>query len=175
MAGLFKRWRWGLFGAGVALGLVIWLTGAKVDPGHAFLFGLGAMSYAFLLISTDVAAWLATPVLKFIDSIYLPGAHSKKAPLAYELPIYYERHFRSEEALAAYLAIIRNYPRQINAYAGAIRVCRNQLHDSSKASHWLREAERLFGQDEIHRAVARTAEEWHAERMKSALAPAPSH
>jgi hypothetical protein len=174
MEAIFKRWRWGLFAAGLVLGLFLWFHGVKDDPGHAFLHGLIAMMLAFVLVSTDIAELLASPILKFIDSVYLPGGNGAKPPLSYELPIYYERYFRSEEALAAYQAIMKHYPKQINAYAGAIRVCEQQLDDPTLARHYRRVAERLFGREAVLKAVAKSADQWHAERMKSALAPAPS-
>ncbi len=175
MRAIFKRWRWGLFVAGVVFGLMTWKEGADGEfTVRYFLQGLVAMLISFLVVATDVARWFASPLLRFIDSVYLPGGEADKAPLKYELPLYYERHFRSEEALEAYETLIKSYPDQINAYAGAIRVCENQLNDQERARRWRRNAERLFGYEKVAQAVAKTADEWHAERMKSALAPAPS-
>ncbi len=174
MAFLFKRWRWGLCAAGIALGAVIWFHGVKDDPGHAFFHGLFAMTISFFLVSASVAEWLASPLLRFIDSIYLPGSHGGKPPLSYELPIYYERYFRGDEALEAYLAIIKHYPRQINAYAGAIRVCEQQLDDPAQARQWRRVAERSFGREAVQKAVAKTANEWYAEKIKSNFPPCPT-
>lgn len=175
MGVIFKRWRWGLFAAGAIFGLMTWVNGAKSDFSPLFfLEGLAAMLAAFLLVATDIARWLASPFLRYIDSIYMPAAKNEKAPLTYDLPLYYERHLRSEEALEAYEAIIKAYPDQINAYAGAIRVCEQQLQDHARARRWRRNAERLFGYETVAQAVAKTAEDWHAERIKSALAPAPS-
>ncbi|MFT4638732.1 MAG: hypothetical protein ACI8T1_002055 [Verrucomicrobiales bacterium] len=94
--------------------------------------------------------------------------------MSYDLPIYYERHFRSDEALEAYEAILESDPNQIHAYAGAIRVCENQLQDRSTARHWRTLAERRFGRAEIADAVSKRAAEWHAERLVAAVAPAPS-
>ncbi len=174
MGAIFKRWRWGLFVGGVAFGLTTWFIG-EGHPGLVFLNGLAVMAVAFLLVSTDFAALLASPILKFIDSVYLPGGHLDKALLNYDLPLYYERHFRGEEALAAYIQLIRAYPDQINAYAGAVRVCQNQLDDTHQAKKWWAEAERRFGREAVSEAVKKTASEWHAERMRARLAPAPSH
>lgn len=174
MQWMFARWRWGLFVGGVAFGVYLWFAGVKDDPGRAFLNGLIIMVVSFTLVSTDIAKLVASPFTNFIDSVYMPGGNADRAPLKYELPLYYERHFRSEEALAAYDAIIRSYANQIHAYAGAIRVCEVQLQDKKRASHWRVPAERQFGSVKVAEAVAKTAEEWHAERMKSALAPAPA-
>ena len=132
------------------------------------------MTAAFVLVSTDIARLLASPFLNFIDSIYLSGGGTGKARLSYDLPIYYERHFRGEEAIDAYEALIAADPNQINAYAGAIRVCENLLEDRARARRWRTIAERRFGRPEVAGAVAKTAAEWHAERMVAAVAPAPS-
>ena len=174
MSGLFTRWRWGLFVGGIAFGLYLWFAGVKEDPAQAFLNGLIIMTISFALVATNFAQLLASPLTNFIDSIYLPGGKPGKASLKYELPIYYERHFRSEEAAAAYEAIIKADPTQIHAYGGVIRVCENQLRDRERANRWRTQAERRFGGEKVAASVAKTAEEWHAERLKSALAPAPS-
>ena len=172
---LFARWRWGLAVGGVAFGAYLWYAGMQsTDPGQAFLNGLIVMTVAFVFVSTDLAHLVASPFLKFIDSIYLPGDHAREAPLNYQLPIYYERHFRGEDAAAAYEAIIRRDPNQINAYAGAVRVYEQQLGDRQRSRYWRTQAERMFGPDKVAAAVSKSADEWHAERMKSALAPEPS-
>ena len=174
MEWMFKRWRWGLFIGGLAFGGYLWFAGADQNLGQAFLRGLVVMSVSFLFVSGDLAYLLASPLLKFIDSIYLPGGHADKMPLKYDLPIYYERHFRAEEAADAYEAIVKAYPRQIHAYAGVIRVSGRQLGDPQRARRWRHEAERLFGRAKVAAAVAKTAEEWHAERLQSAIAAVPS-
>ena len=174
MGGFFTRWRWGLFVGGTAFGLYFWFAGVKNDPAQAFLNGLIIMTISFTLVATNVAELIASPLTNFIDSIYLPGGNWGKAPLKYELPIYYERHFRGEDAAVAYEAIIKSHPNQIHAYGGVIRVCKTQLCDRARAKHWKAQAERRFGREKVAASVAKTAEEWHAELFKSALAPAPS-
>lgn len=159
-----------MFAGGLVFGAYLWFAGVSVSPAHAFLWGLVVMVAAFAFISFDVATWLASPLLRFIDSLYLPGGKETKVPLKYDLPLYYERHFRGEEALAAYEALIKAYPDQINAYAGAIRVSESQLQNAERGRHWRRVAERNFGPEKIAQAVAKSAEQWHAERMEKASA-----
>ncbi len=174
MGEIFSRWRWGLFVGGMAFGLYLWFTGAKEAPIQVFLNGLVVMSISFFLVATNVAEFVALPFTRFIDSLYLPGGKPDKSPLKYELPIYYERHFRSEEAADAYEAIIKSDPTQIHAYGGVIRVSESQLQDRNRANRWRAQAERRFGYEKVAASVARTAQEWHVERMTSALAPVPS-
>ncbi len=174
MAKFFSISRWAIVAALLGLGIHNWVaapkTGDAVLP--VFLVGLALFSAVSIIMSWNIAQWLARPFLRFIDSIYLPGGHSNKPPLSYDLPLYYERHFQGEEAAAAYEEIIHHYPEERRAYAGLVRVLESMVDGRDKdAKSWRTQGERLFGREELQADIAKTASQLYAEKLANAVAP----
>ncbi len=78
--------------------------------------------------------------------------------------MYYERHYRAEEALEVYQKMVRHYPKTLAAHAGRIRVLETMLDDYQEAQVWRVKAERLFDVHALNAAVDKTAQQLHDER-----------
>ncbi len=62
------------------------------------LFGMAALIAAVVVIAPAVIPWAATPLLRLLDSVYLPR-NWDPPPLDYKLARFYRRRERLDEAV----------------------------------------------------------------------------
>lgn len=90
----------------------------------------------------------ASPFTAFIDSVFLPGEKGGKPALNLELPAFYERQNRFEEALTEYQKMIRFHPEQPIGWLGAIRLLLGTFEDQRQARRLYEKARRRFRSDQ---------------------------
>lgn len=146
----------------VATGVGFWLTSSfGVIP---FLVGLVLIIAGIMPFALDLARFLATPYLNFINSVYLPGGHGKRPPLNLDLPLYYERFGREEEAVEAYETMARHYPRELRPYARLLRIHRDVFGEEEAAALWLKRGRRYFDEEELLEEAAKSPQQLFMER-----------
>lgn len=104
---------------------------------------------------------LAAPFHAMVDSIYAPRHPTDKPPMDLELPAFYEREKRFQEALDEYRKIIRYHPEKTPGWLGALRLLLAEFDDPDGAEALYRKANRRFRGDS--EALALIEETWARE------------
>lgn len=103
-------------------------------------------------LAPALVGWIARPFTAFIDSVFHPRQRADKPPVNLELPAYYERQSRFEDALEEYRKIVRFHPEEPAGWQGVIRLLREPFHAPKEAEKIRRKAVRRFrSQPEIQR------------------------
>lgn len=108
--------------------------------------GTGLVSFAFLvagavLLAPSLVPWVASPLLRFAESIYL-GSHAiERPPLTYEVAERRIREHRWQDAAAEFERIAYWHPTEERAWSEAIR-CAELAGDTDGAA-WLKRRARL--------------------------------
>ncbi|MEM7697635.1 MAG: hypothetical protein AAF236_04435 [Verrucomicrobiota bacterium] len=122
---------------GVAFGsLAFWLFKKGWDEEKTGLLAL-ALLPAFIsggFFVKPIGIILTAPLFAFVDSVVFPKTRSNKPTLNLKLPRHYCRQSRYLEALEEYEIILKHYPDEIEAYAGAIWIHREVLNDENAAA-----------------------------------------
>jgi tetratricopeptide (TPR) repeat protein len=123
-----------------------------------FAFAKGILG--IILIAPELANWLATPLTRMIDSIYLPGGKETCPPLDYRLADYYRTTGQHDEARARYREIVSHYPREGKAYGWLYYLTAYRKMDLRAAGKILRKARRSLRKEaewEAFKGVVREA------------------
>lgn len=160
--GFWNRLRFVLGLCLIGTGFGFWLVSSFGVA--AFLVGLFFIVLGIAPFSVDLARLLATPWLNFINGVYLPGGHGKRPPLNLDLPLYYERYGREEEAVDAYEAMVRHYPREPRPYARLLRLHRDVFDDEEAAAFWLKRGRRYVAEEVLLDEAAKTPQQLFMEK-----------
>lgn len=135
-----KRWiRWAIGAAALATAFSVGARAAKGVGGvGATWLGVFLIVVAAVCIFPEVIAALAAPILRWIDSIYLPGGRPEPAPLNYRLVRYYQVTQQYDLAVAEYQRILADYPGEVEAYLGLVGLLVNEIGDRRSARRWLK-------------------------------------
>ena len=158
---LALRWGLGLWlivSAGRSLAVIS--SGSQLEVFATSLFALAKGIFGVILLSPDLAAWAASPLLRWIDSIYLCGDVEGRPPLDYRLADYYRTTGQVGEAIGYYREIARHYPAEAKALGWLYYLLAFRTKELRAAKRVLRKARRhLRGRDgwEEFKTVVREA------------------
>ncbi len=140
---MFLRWGLGLWLI-VAAARALFALEEGSMPGifATALFAFAKGILGIILIAPEVANWLASPLTRVIDSIYLPGGKEAHPPLDYRLADYYRTAGQHDEALAHYHEIVSHYPREGRAFGWLYYLTAYRQRDMKAAGRILRKARR---------------------------------
>ncbi len=155
--------RWGLglwLIASAGRGLWAISNGSQLEVFATSLFAMAKGIFGVILISPDLATWAASPLLRWIDSIYLCGDVEGRPPLDYRLADYYRTTGQYGEAIDYYREITHHYPKEAKALGWLYYLLAFRTKELRAAKGVLRKARwRLRGRDgwEEFKTVVREA------------------
>jgi tetratricopeptide (TPR) repeat protein len=111
-------------------------------PGNflVILTAIGLLASAAVLIAPEALRLFTRPFTSLIDAIFFPREKSPKPELSYNLPEFYAKQERYEEALSAYLTILEYYPKETRAYLGALELLIQVFDEIDEARRLYRRA-----------------------------------
>jgi hypothetical protein len=154
----FWTWVARILGVGL-IGVWVWVIWWKIgiggrlsgeDGGSAAAmgggFGLGLVSFGCLvfgvvLLAPPLVPWVAAPLLRFIDSVYIGGHEIERPRLTYEVAERLLRERRWEAAAGEFERIAYWHPREERAWSEAIRC--SVLAGDEAGADWLWRRARL--------------------------------
>lgn len=138
---LLLRWGWGLY--------LLWkawqyATLEQEESNNWVHLGLAAGAFILALILTwpEVYRLATSPLLAWIDRIYLPKDRLSKPILNLKLPMHYLNEGRYAEAEREYRSILRHYPREAEPYERLIWIDAEIRKRPERSRRWYRLAKR---------------------------------
>jgi tetratricopeptide (TPR) repeat protein len=166
---LFRRLlRW-LFAIG-SVGLSIYLIRRGIAAGgltasfSPILAAMILLVIGAILIAPELVAIVTKPLFALADSIFFPGGKLSKPVLSYTLPEFYTKEGRFDEALDEYRKILRYYPREGQAYLGAIELLVTEFDDKGAAKELYRRARQKLRDQPEDWLVVETRWQWLANK-----------
>ena len=145
-------WTWMVRIVGIACiagwAAMIWGRAEKdyAQDGPLGGFATGLFGFAFLVAGTillvpSLVPWVASPLLRFVDSIYLGSHNVEPPPLTYEVAERRIREGRWQDAATEFERIAYWHPGEERAWREAVRCA--ELAGDTEGAAWLKRRARL--------------------------------